>query len=115
MSADAVEERVRQRVEAELAERLSRRETPRLGLEDQEWVYQLVGRAVAAEHEGGAALGAAEGQEVWRRVFGSVTPLGPLAEHLADPSVEEVRINGTGACFVLRKGAKQYHLVRIRR
>ena len=48
MSADAVEERVRQRVEAELAERLSRRETPRLGLEDQEWVYQLVGRAVAA-------------------------------------------------------------------
>ena len=106
MSADAVEERVRQRVEAELAERLSRRETPRLGLEDQEWVYQLVGRAVAAEHEGGAALGAAEGQEVWRRVFGSVTPLGPLAEHLADPSVEEVRINGTGACFVVRDGRR---------
>jgi pilus assembly protein CpaF len=106
MSPDAVEERVRQRVEAELAERLSRRERPRLGLEDQEWVYQLVGRAVAEEHEGGAALGAAEGEEVWRRVFGSVTPLGPLAEHLADPSVEEVRINGTGACFVLRDGRR---------
>jgi len=106
MSADAVEERVRQRVEAELAERLSRRETPRLGLEDQEWVYQLVGRMVAEEHERGAALEPGQGQEVWRRVFGSVTPLGPLAEHLADPSVEEVRINGTGACFVLRDGRR---------
>src|SRR2546421_13051293 len=100
MSADAVEERVRQRVEAELAERLSRRETPRLGLEDQDWVYQLVGRMVAEEQE--AALDADLGQEVWRRVFGSVTPLGPLAEHLADPPVEEARSNGAGACFVRR-------------
>ena len=97
MSAEDVEERVRQRVEAELAAVLSRRETPRLVLEDQDWVYQLVGRAVAAE---GAD------QEVWRRVFGSVTPLGPLAEHLADPTVEEVRINGTAACFVLREGRR---------
>jgi len=97
VSAEDVEERVRQRVEAELAAVLSRRETPRLVLEDQDWVYQLVGRAVAAE---GAD------QEVWRRVFGSVTPLGPLAEHLADPTVEEVRINGTAACFVLREGRR---------
>ncbi|HEX6350337.1 MAG TPA: ATPase, T2SS/T4P/T4SS family [Candidatus Dormibacteraeota bacterium] len=107
MSLELVEERVRRRVEAELAERLSRRETPRLGLDDQEWVYQLVGRAVAEEHERGQALEAAQGQELWRRVFGSVTPLGPLAEHLADPTVEEVRINGTAACFVLREGRRQ--------
>ena len=107
MTPIAVEERVRQRVEAELAERLSRRETPRLGLEDQEWVYQLVGRAVAEEHERGGGRAAAQGAAVWRRVFGSVTPLGPLAEHLADPTVEEVRINGTAACFVLRDGRRQ--------
>jgi pilus assembly protein CpaF len=36
-----------------------------------------------------------------------VTPLGPLAEHLADPDVEEVRINGTQACFVFRAGRRQ--------
>ncbi|HEY8644119.1 MAG TPA: ATPase, T2SS/T4P/T4SS family [Candidatus Dormibacteraeota bacterium] len=106
MSVDAAERRVRERVEAELAELLSRRETPRLGLEDQDWVYQLVGRMVAEEHERGPALEPSQGQEVWRRVFGSVTPLGPLAEHLADPAVEEVRINGTSACFVLREGRR---------
>ncbi|HEY4887085.1 MAG TPA: ATPase, T2SS/T4P/T4SS family, partial [Candidatus Dormibacteraeota bacterium] len=33
--------------------------------------------------------------------------LGPLAEHLADPDVEEVRINGTQACFVFRAGRRQ--------
>jgi pilus assembly protein CpaF len=105
VTMEAAEGRIRERVEAELAERLSRRETPRLGLEDQDWVYQLVGRMVAEEPE--AALDADLGQEVWRRVFGSVTPLGPLAEHLADPTVEEVRINGAGACFVLRDGRRQ--------
>jgi pilus assembly protein CpaF len=105
VTIEAAERRVRERVEAELAERLSRRETPRLALEDQDWVYQLVGRMVAEEQE--AALDADLGQEVWRRVFGSVTPLGPLAEHLADPTVEEVRINGAGACFVLRDGRRQ--------
>src|SRR5581483_3889178 len=47
-----------------------------------------------------------EWAEVWRRVFGAVTPLGPLAEHLADPSVEEVRINGTRSCFVVRDGRR---------
>jgi len=36
-----------------------------------------------------------------------VTPLGPLAEHLADPDVEEVRINGAEACFVFRAGRRQ--------
>jgi len=44
---------------------------------------------------------------IWRRVFAAVTPLGPLAEHLADPEVEEVRINGTRACFVFRHGLRE--------
>jgi pilus assembly protein CpaF len=32
--------------------------------------------------------------------------LGPLAEHLVDPEVEEVRINGTDCCFVFRGGRR---------
>ena len=32
--------------------------------------------------------------------------LGPLAEHLGDPDVEEVRINGTESCFVFRAGKR---------
>ena len=39
-------------------------------------------------------------------MFAAVTPLGPLAEHLADPDVEEVRINGTQACFVFSRGQR---------
>src|SRR2546423_445805 len=68
VTIEAAERRVRERVEAELAERLSRRETPRLGLEDQDWGYQLVGRMVAEEQE--AAPDADLGQEVWPRGFG---------------------------------------------
>ncbi len=47
-----------------------------------------------------------ESEQLWRRVFAAVTPLGPLAEHLADPEVEEVRINGTEACFVFKGGRR---------
>ena len=66
-------------------------------------MYELVGRLVADE----PALAGARGQDAWRRIFASVTPLGPLAEHLADPEVEEVRINGSMACFVFRSGERQ--------
>lgn len=100
--------RVRGVVEAELARMLSARETPRLQLEDQEWVYQLVGRVVAEEsRRAEAALEREQWQEVWRRVFGEVTPLGPLAELLADPAVEEVRVNGTRSCYIVRDGRRE--------
>jgi len=103
----AVEQRVRERVEAELGAALGARAGARLGLEDQEWVYQLVGRAVTEEHRRNAlSLTRSECELVWRRVFGSVTPLGALAEYLADPEVEEVRINGTAACYVIRQGRR---------
>jgi len=98
-----LEESVRVRVEDELAAELARRDRTRLGVEDQAWIYQLVGRLVADE----PLLDGARAEEVWRRVFASVTPLGPLAEHLVDPEVEEVRINGTEACFVFRAGRRQ--------
>ena len=98
-----IEETIRIRVEDELAAELARRERTRLGVEDQAWIYMLVGRLVAEE----PLLQGAHAEEVWRRIFASVTPLGPLAEHLADPEVEEVRINGTEACFVFRSGRRQ--------
>jgi pilus assembly protein CpaF len=93
---------VRGRVEAELAAELARRERTRLRVEDQRWIYDLVGRLVAMEQ-----LDDDESERLWRQIFASVTPLGPLAEHLADPEVEEVRINGTESCFVFRGGRRQ--------
>lgn len=99
----AVEQSIRGRVETELTAELARRDRTRLRVEDQAWIYQLVGRLVAEE----PGLDGEPSQEMWRRVFASVTPLGPLAEHLADPEVEEVRINGTEACFVFKAGRRQ--------
>jgi pilus assembly protein CpaF len=104
------EARVRSLVEAALGAELARRDRTRLRVEDQRWVYELVGRVVAQEqHAGSAAGGQEESEHLWRAVFAAVTPLGPLAEHLADPEVEEVRINGTEACFVF-KGGRRYSL-----
>ena len=82
-TAAAVEAGIRARVEAELAAELARRDRPRLRVEDQAWIYQLVGRLVGEE----TGLDSVQAQEAWRRVFAAVTPLGPLAEHLADPDV----------------------------
>ncbi len=98
----AREEALRARVELALAGELARRERTRLRVEDQGWVYDLVGRTVAGER-----LGDPESERMWRRIFAAVTPLGPLAEHLADPDVEEVRINGIADCFVFRHGRRE--------
>jgi len=99
------ESRVRARVEARLAEELALRERTRLRVDDQRWVYELVGREVGDERH--AADSRDDWELIWRRVFAAVTPLGPLAEHLADPEVEEVRINGTRSCFVFRQGCRE--------
>jgi pilus assembly protein CpaF len=101
------EARVRARVEAELAAVLAAREVPRLLLEDQEWLYQLVGRAVVEAQQASPGLDREAAQLLWRRVFGAVTPLGPLAQHLADPLVEELRVNGTDACYLVRDGRRE--------
>ncbi|MGA8922103.1 MAG: hypothetical protein WB682_03085, partial [Candidatus Dormiibacterota bacterium] len=93
---------IRARVESELAVEVGRRDRTRLRVEDQQWIYELVGRLVAAEN-----LDGAQSEQLWRSIFASVTPLGPLAEHLADPEVEEVHINGTEACFVFKAGRRQ--------
>ncbi len=102
------EARVRALVEAALAAELARRDRTRLRVEDQRWVYELVGRVVGDEYRQSPPPGSNdESEQLWRRVFAAVTPLGPLAEHLADPEVEEVRINGTEACFVFKGGRRQ--------
>jgi pilus assembly protein CpaF len=103
----AVESQIRARVEADLAAELARRDRTRLRVDDQLWVYELVGRIVGEEQQRAlTVLSREDCQELWRRVFAAVTPLGPLAEHLADPDVEEVRINGTEACFVFKAGRR---------
>src|SRR5437016_812578 len=100
----SVEERVLRSVELQLAQHLAERSYSRIGREDQEWVYGMVGRVVAEEHRlAGLAADREASVAMWRRVYGAVTPLGPLAEHLADPLVEEVRINGARSAFVLRE------------
>jgi pilus assembly protein CpaF len=103
----ATEARVKARVEERLAEELARRERTRLRVDDQPWVYELVGRVVGEEEQPRPESSREERELLWRRVFAAVTPLGPLAEHLADPDVEEVRINGTERCFVFRGGRRQ--------
>ncbi len=103
----AVESHVRTRVESELAAELARRDRTRLRVDDQVWVYELVGRVVGEEQRRALTpTNREESEELWRRIFAAVTPLGPLAQHLADPDVEEVRINGTQACFVFRAGRR---------
>jgi pilus assembly protein CpaF len=69
-------------------------------------VYELVGSMVAEERSR-ALSEDVDWELVWRQVFAAVTPLGPLAEHLADPEVEEVRINGTRSCFIFCAGKRQ--------
>src|SRR6266700_37836 len=102
------EGRIRALVEAELAAELARRDRTRLHVEDQQWVYELVGRVVGEEQrQASAPVTVDESELLWRPVFAAVTPLGPLAEHLADPDVEEVRINGTQSCFVFRHGCRE--------
>src|SRR5260370_42087507 len=93
------------RVESRLAEELALRERTRMRVDEQHWVSELVGREVSDERL--AAGSRADWELIWRRVFAAVTPLGPLAEHLADPDVEEVRINGTQSCFVFRHGCRE--------
>ena len=103
----ATEARIRGRVEADLAAELARRDRTRVRVDDQPWVCELVARVVVEEQRRAlTVMNRQETEEVRRRIFAAVTPLGPLAEHLADPDVEEIRINGTEACFVFRGGRR---------
>src|SRR5205807_7723345 len=101
-----LEQRVRASVELQLAGRLGDRASTRVSLADQDWVYQMVGRVVAEEHRlAGLSAQTEDSAALWRRVFGAVTPLGPLAEHLDRKST---RLNSSHlvisyAVFCLKK------------
>jgi pilus assembly protein CpaF len=102
-----VELQARARVESELAAELARRDLTRVRLEDQLWIRELVGRVVGEEQRRAVPpMHGGESEQLLSRIFAAVTPLGPLAEHLADPDVEEVRINGTEACFIFKGGRR---------
>jgi pilus assembly protein CpaF len=95
------------RVESELSAELARRDLTRVRLEDQLWIRELVGRVVGEEQRRAVPpMRNEESNQLLSRIFAAVTPLGPLAEHLADPDVEEVRINGTEACFIFKGGRR---------
>ena len=88
----ASEAQIRARVEAELAAELTRRDRTRIHVEDQLWVYELVGRVVGEEQRRAVPTGSRQqSDELWRRIFAAVTPLGPLAEHLAKHPEASVR------------------------
>jgi pilus assembly protein CpaF len=101
-----VTERVRLQVEEMLADELAARGRTRLHAEDQGWVFDLVGDVVADEWSRAPVASKEDWEDIRRRVFAAITPLGPLAEHLADPDVEEVRINGTESCFIFAGGKR---------
>jgi pilus assembly protein CpaF len=58
----------------------------------------------ALVEEEAAALGAADREAVVARVLRDTVGLGPLEDLLADPSVEEVMVNGPGHVYVERGG-----------
>jgi pilus assembly protein CpaF len=106
----AVLSRIRARVESALGAELAQRDRTRVRVDDQPWIYELVARLVDEEQRRAVpAMNHAESALLLSEVFAAVTPLGPLAEHLADPDVEEIRINGTEACFVFR-GGRRYEI-----
>lgn len=103
----AIESVTRTQVESEIAAELVRRDRTRLRVDDQQWVGELVRRVVAAEQARAlAAIGRDDLELLCKRILAAVTPLGPLAEHLVDPDVEEVRINGSESCFVFKAGRR---------
>ncbi len=55
-------------------------------------------------HEADPLLGADRHERLVRELADEVAGLGPLEPLLADPSVTEVMVNGSGSCFVERAG-----------
>ena len=105
-----LEQQIRARVGSELAAELARRDLTRVRVDDQPWLHELVRRVVGEERRRAALpIQDEDSEQLLRRTIAAVTPLGPLAEHLADPDVEEVRINGTEACFIF-KGGRRYEI-----
>jgi pilus assembly protein CpaF len=100
------------RVQTGIAGQLSSRPEPHLQATDRDWISELVREEiqryhVEAPHRRLPVLDGAGYERLRRRVLAQVTPLGPLAELLADPLVEEVIVNGHREILVVRDGLQE--------
>ncbi len=109
---DAIEAELLTSVRAKVTEELERRSDTELKVDDRNWIASLVQGEIrnyhsAAPHRRRPILTVQGYEEVRRRLLAHVTPLGPLAELLADPLVEEVIVNGPDEVLVVRDGSQQ--------
>ncbi|MHB8324301.1 MAG: CpaF family protein [Candidatus Dormibacteria bacterium] len=107
-----VESEVLSRVQSGIASRLAQRPETELVASDRGWIGELVQSEiqryhVAAPHLRNPVLDGAGYDRLRSRVLSQVTPLGPLAELLGDPLVEEVIVNGPREILVVRDGVQE--------
>ena len=104
---EQLESEVMRRVQSEVTGKLGGRGLPRLSMEDQPWLYRMVGEKVTEVYRDSELDDPEVCPRIWKRVFGQVAPLGSLVEFLSDPDVEEIRFNGPGKCYVISHGRRQ--------
>ncbi len=106
-----IEDQVLMQVRAGIARRLVTRAEPQLLPSDRPWIEELVSTEiedyhVSAPHRQEPVLDGAGYAVLRRRVMAQVGPLGPLAELLSDPLVEEVIVNGPDEILLVRDGVQ---------
>lgn len=107
----AIELMLLPRIRAGIARQLVDRPEPQLLPVDRAWIESLVTGEIeayhaAAPHRRQPVLDAPDYDRLHRRLMAQVAPLGPLAELLADPLVEEVIVNGPDEILLVRDGAQ---------
>ncbi len=105
-------------VQVKVAEALERRADTELKPADRGWIAELVQGEIEAYHSSAPhrrlpILNANGYEEVRRRVLARVGPLGPLAELLTDPLVEEVIVNGPDEVLVVKDGTQHVSNIRF--
>lgn len=108
----SVESELLTRVRAGIAGQLAQRPEAELLASDREWIGELVQAEIqryheTAPHRHSLVLDGAGYERLRRWLLAQVTPLGPLAELLDDPLVEEVIVNGPKEILVVRDGAQE--------
>jgi len=98
-------------VQADITARLAARTDMALGGGDRAWLRELVDEHLQRYHgtaplHGRPVLPRAAYRALGQRIFARVTPLGPLGELLADPTVEEIIVNGPAEVLVVRDGVQ---------
>jgi len=99
-------------VQTQVAAELTRRADPELKPTDRNWIAAMVRQEIeryhaTAPHRRLPVLSAAGYEQLSQRLLGRVAPLGPLADLLADPLVEEVIVNGPNEVLVVQDGVQR--------